>query len=344
MKVARTLAACVVAGGLAATVLSGPAQAGTGAASAGGRDAAAAGEAIRYAWVDECPKKGSTVPCGAWTLNLRSGRKVVLGDAVVFPREPGGGVDRENSAPLAVSGDGSRLVYFRKSDGRLVWNRAAGGKARALPGGAGRVPKGIGMGDVNPTLSHDGTVLVIDYTDEAGKLPTLAVDLTAGDVERLPGGDAVQGLSPDGRQVLTSRFTEDNTTAFSVYGIDGSTGESREVPQVVSNNAPVALADDGVTVGVVIFSTSGKPRLRQYDLSTDAVSPAVEMGLAGNELPYHLMWTRSGALTLWSLRLDAAGDFSHAVARGVNPSTGGLKKADSFRLRAGVWAWWLPGE
>ncbi|MFG1879899.1 hypothetical protein ACGFIV_34205 [Sphaerisporangium sp. NPDC049003] len=284
------------------------------------------------------------MPCGAWELTLRSGKVVKLAGAAVFPRDAKGKVDKESNAPIAVSEDGTRVVYFRESDRKLVWKDVPSGRVHSLPGTTAKIPKGLGMTDVDPTLSPSGDVVVLDYFDDSGKRPTLAVDLGSGDVAKLPGSDTVQGFSPDGRRILVSRFTGDNTTEFAVYDTDGNQGESREVPQVVSNNSPVALADDGVTVGVVIVPTSGKPRLRQYDLSTDSVSPAIDLGIRSKESAYRISWDESGKLALWHLRSTEDGTVTRATVSTVDPSTGDLAKVDSFKVRTGLWTWWLPGE
>jgi hypothetical protein len=340
MKHARTLSLLAMAAAVTATALTSPAEAKTGAASTTTK----AAKAVRYASLASCPKKDYTVPCGAWELTLRDGKTVKLPDATVFPRDASGKVDKEGNAPFAISGDGKRVMYFRKSDRKLVWKDVPSGKVHSLPGKTAKIPKGLGMNDVDPTLSPDGDVVVIDYNDASSKLPTLAVHLRSGQVAKLPASDSVQGFSPDGRQILVSRFTGDNTTEFVVYDTDGSQGESREVPQVVSNNSPVAVADDGVTVAVVIVPTSGKPRLRQYDLSTDSVSPAIDLGVSSKETAYRISWDNSGKLVLWHLLGKEDGTDTRATASTVDPSTGDLKKIDSFKVRNGLWTWWLPGE
>jgi hypothetical protein len=343
MKIARTLTLLAVAAGVTAGTVGTPAEAKTGAASATTK-ATTAAQAVRYVSLGSCTKKDYSVPCGSWELHFRSGAPVKLSEATVFPLNAKGKPDKEASAPIAVSDDGRRVVYFRKSDHKLVWKNVGGGRSHSLPGKAAKVPKGLGMGDVDPLLSPDGDVVVLDYNDDTGKRPTLVVDLGSGDVAKLPGGDSVQGFSPDGRRVLVSHYTADNTTEFVVYGTDGGREESREVPQVVSNNSPVALADDGVTVGVVIVPSSGKPRLRQYDLSTDSVSPAVDLPIPGGDTAYRLAWDGSGKLTFWHIHSNADGNVSRATASRVDPSTGHLKKIDSFKVKSRLWTWWLPGE
>ncbi|MFC4529986.1 hypothetical protein [Sphaerisporangium dianthi] len=346
MKRTRTLTLLSMAAMATATTLAAvPAEAFTGAASAATSSGAATkGKAVRYAWVASCDKGDFAVPCGPWALTLRDGKTVRVPEATVYPRKANGKVDKESSAPFAVSGDGSRVVYFRKSDRKLVWKDVPSGRSHSLPGAAAKTPKGLDMSAVAATLSPDGDIVVVDYGDAAGRLPTLVVHLASGEIARLPGSDTFQGFSPDGRHLLVSHATEDNTTELTVYDTDGEAGESREVPQVVSNNSPIALADDGVTVAVVIVPTSGEPRLRQYDLSTDAVSPAVGLDLSSRDTLYRLDWDTAGKLTIWRLLSDDEGSIKRATASTVDPSNGHLKKIDSFAVRGGIYTWWLPGE
>lgn len=343
MKRARTLALLAVATAATVSMTTGPAEARTGAASTA--TVSKSGKAVRYAWLRSCVVGEFTRPCGKWKLTLSNGRTVTLADATVNPRLSDGKVDKFTNAPLVISGDGGRVVYFRKADRKLVWRNVAGGPARALPGKAAKVPKGLGMADISVKLSRDGDRVAIDYADADGSLPSLLVDLRGGGTAKLPGQEVVQGFSPDGSHVLTGGLTEDNTTELTVYDTEGNAGESRVVPQVVSNNMPIALADDQVTVGLVVTSlTKGRSTLRQYDLSTDSVSPAFDLKVPINETPYRLDWDPNGKMVVWGVRVNTAGFADRATARRVDPSTGELTKVDSFPMKPDVWTWWLPGE
>lgn len=305
--------------------------------------AAAGTNTVRYAWVDGCAKKDYTVPCGPWTLTMRSGKDLVLKDAVVFPESAGGKVDKEANAPLAVSGNGRYVNYFRKSDSRLVIHDVVTGSVKALPGKAAILPKGLGMSDLDLGFSNDGRRLVIDYLDFSATKPSVVVDLRAGTTSKLPGGEFVQSFSPDGEYVLTSRSTDDNTTEFAVYDGKGDKMHSQVVPQVVSNNSPIALADDGTTVALVITG-SKKARLRTYDLSTDEVSEAVTLRYPATESPTRLLWETSGKLSVWNMRSNANGDLQGYTKRTIDPNSGASPLADSFRFKSGIWTWWLPGD
>src|SRR5689334_16382853 len=118
MKRIRATALLAMAAMATATTLTGPAEAFTGAASA---TTTASGKTVRYAWVANCINNGYDGPCGPWTLSLRDGTTVKVPEATVYPRGVDGRPDKEASAPFAVSGDGTRVVYFRRSDHKLVW-------------------------------------------------------------------------------------------------------------------------------------------------------------------------------------------------------------------------------
>jgi WD40 repeat protein len=342
----RALAALALAAAAATATIATPAQANTGAASAVRSASASAAstdaDAVRYAWLKSCTKKDVAAPCGAWTLSLRSGRTVELPDARVHPAYAGGESDMSAGALFTVSGDG-RVVNYFKGD-RLVVRNVSSGKVRPLPGRAASLPRGLDMSEVDVALSPDGSIIAVDYLDTSAKLPTLIADVENGKVAELPSGNTVLGFSPDGRHLLTSRFTDDNTTEFAVFDTGGRKTASQIVPQIVSNNSPVALADDGTTVALIATGASGVSRLRTYDLASDTVSDAVVLGIPKGEAPQRLFWDPAGTLTLWTSRGNAEGDITSAVQRTVGAATGTTRRLDSFKIRSGLWTWWLPGE
>ncbi|MEV4182003.1 hypothetical protein AB0J28_11245 [Streptosporangium canum] len=332
MKPSRGFAALTVAAAAAAMITT-PADATTGAVS---------DDSVRYAWLSSCAKKDYKVPCGNWMLTMRSGKTVKLADARVHPKQARGKVDKETNALFAVSGDG-RSVNYIKGD-KLVIRDVNSGKVRPLPGGTADLPKGLGQDSVDTTLSPDGSIAVVDYFDAAEKLPSLVANLKTGKVTKLPSKNSVLSFSPDGQHLLTGRFTDDNITEFAVFDAEGHETSSQVVPQIVSNNAPIALADDGTTVTLVITGGSGKPRLRTYDLSSDTVSDAVPLGTPKDESAQRLYWDAAGTLTLWTSRGDEEGTVISAVKRTVNAGTGTTHRLDSFKVRTDPWTWWLPGE
>ncbi|MDP9863377.1 MULTISPECIES: hypothetical protein [Streptosporangium] len=334
MRPTRGFAVLAIAAAAAAMITT-PADARTGAAS---------DDSVRYAWIKACPKpkKDYKIPCGNWTLAMRSGKTIKLTDARVNPKQAGGKVDKESSALFAVSGDG-RSVNYIKGD-KLVVRDVNSGKVRPLPGRAAKLPKGIGQGEVDTTLSPDGSIAVVDYFDDAEKLPSLVANLKTGKVVELPSKNSVMSFSPDGQHLLTGRFTDDNITEFAVFDAEGRETSSQVVPQIVSNNAPIALADDGTTVTLIITGGSGKVRLRTYDLASDTVSDPVPLGTPKGESAQRLYWDAAGTLTLWTSTGDEEGTVVSAVKRRVNAETGATRKLDSFRVRSDPWTWWLPGE
>lgn len=334
----KKLAILAVATTATATALAAPAnsEARTGAASAEG--------SVRYAWVKSCPKKDYTVPCGTWTLSLSGGKQFPVTDTQVHPVTSKGKVDKEAVTAFAVSGNGQTIAYFRTSDKKLVARDLSTNATHVLPGKSAKLPKGIGMGDLDTFLSADGNVIVIDYFDQDSKLPSLIVNVKTGKIQKLNGDATVQGFSPDGDKLLATRYTDENTTQFVVYDENGNKGASQIVPQIVANNAPLALADDGTTVAVIITAPSGKQRLRVYDLASDTVGDSVNVNVPKNESAHRLFWNSSDNLTLWELRNDAQGNTIGATARNVDPSSGAISKIDSFKIKTKLWTWLLPGE
>ncbi|MFF5210392.1 hypothetical protein [Streptosporangium sp. NPDC000396] len=331
MKPLRGFAALAVAAA-AATMIGSPSEAKTGAAS---------DDSVRYAWLKSCPKKDYTIPCGDWTLTMRSGKTIKLTDARVFPKKANGKVDKETSTSLSVSGDG-RFVSYLRGD-KLVVRDVNSGKVRPLPGKAASLPKRLAQGALHTLFSPDGSIIVIDYYDENDKLPTLVVNLKTGKTIKLSSKNNVMSFSPDGEHLLTTRATDDNTTVFAVFDAEGHETASQVVPQIVSNNAPIALADDGSTVALIVTGGSNKARLRTYDLSSDTVSDAVPLSVPKDEGPQQLDWDPAGTLTLWTNREGSKGDIASIVKRTVNAETGATHKLDSFRVKNEPWTWSLPG-
>ncbi|WP_433221927.1 hypothetical protein [Microtetraspora malaysiensis] len=340
----------ILAAAVAATVsaLTAPAAQARTAASTETRTgafSAAKGEA-RYAWVKSCAKKSSgyTMACGPWTVVMRDGTTRTLTDARVNPVTAAGKVNKEVVSEFNLSGDGRSAAYFRKSDGKLVVRDFATNRVRVLPGATSRLPKGVGMDDVDAKLSYDGGRIMLDYTDTKDKLPTLLVDLKTGKVSKISPKLSIQGFSPDGHHLLATRSTGENTTELLVLDENGATTARRVVPQVVANNTPQAVADDGNSVAVMISTPSGKTRLRVYDLEADSVGAAVDVKVPKNESPHQLTWDASGSLTLWNLRNNKDGDTTGVVRRTLDPDLGATSTIDTLKLGAKVYMWWLPGE
>ncbi|MBB4913318.1 hypothetical protein [Streptosporangium saharense] len=331
MSSLRGLAVLALATLVATTVTVSPAEARTA-------------DPVRYAWIKSCAKGDRTVPCGKWTLTLRSGRTVKLDDARVNPRRPNGTVDREAGTTFAVSGDG-RVVNYLKGD-ILVVRDVASGKVTPLPGRAATLPRGLDQASLDTVLSEDGSAVVVDYLDDSEHLPSLLVDLRSGKIATLPSKINMLGFSPDGRHLLVSRYTDDSTTEFAVFDGGGRVTASRVVPQIVANNSPVALANDGTTTAFVVTGAlTKKARLHTYSLASDRVSAAVPLGISVNDGAQRLSWDSAGTLTLWTGFTEGhGGQVTSAAKRTVNARTGAVRVVDSFPIRNAPWSWWLPGE
>ncbi|GIH27952.1 hypothetical protein Aph01nite_62620 [Acrocarpospora phusangensis] len=314
-----------------------PAVAGAESGTARNAEASA-----RYAMLQSCPKKDYRVPCGSWTVVLRDGKKVVLEDAQVF-QVTGNKVDKESSLPIHLSGDGRRAVYFRKADRQLVVRDLSTNKVIALPAKAAKVPAGMNMSDVGTFLSGDGAVLVIDYLEEAARRESLIVDVASGDVRTFKGNESVDSVSARGEYVLTSRYTSENTWTYTAYDRAGNAVNSQVVPQIVANNSPVALADDGTTMAVVVSGIAGTS-LRLYDLANDTVGGKIDVSVPKREVVQHVQWDSGDRLTLRTFHDVADYTATQNASWEVSAGTGVTKRTDSFTIKSKVWDYRLPGD
>ncbi|WP_157521981.1 hypothetical protein [Herbidospora cretacea] len=296
------------------------------------------GAAARYVWLKSCPKKDYTVPCGQWMITRRDGTTTPLADAQVHRVTASGGVDREGALQPALSGDGRRLAYFTAKTRKLVVRDLTTGKVQAVKA---TLPKGITINDVDTLLSKDGRHLAIDYLDEAGALPTRIVEVASGRSYTLPADAALHGFSGDGSKVMVTSASDQNTTLFSSVDADGVLN-TQEVPQVVDDNYPLALADDGR--GIAVFIDGRRPALRIYDLSSDSVGPPVRLTMPKGERANRLAWDTSDRLLLWTYRNNADDVVVGGSLRSIDVNTGEMKKIDTWTLKSNLWIWWLPGE
>ncbi|GLX96084.1 hypothetical protein [Herbidospora sp. NBRC 101105] len=299
----------------------------------------AASSPARYVWLKSCPKAGYTVPCGQWMVYRRDGSTTPLPDAQVHQVTASGGVDRESSLQPAVSGDGRRIAYFTATTKKLVVRDLVTGKVHPLRGAAAKLPKGLLINDIDTLLSYDGKQIAIDYVQ--GTLPTKVVDVASGSYYTLPADATLQGFSGDGSKVMVTGTSDQNTTIFSSYDADGEVN-SQEVPQVVDDNYPLALADDGRSIAV--FIEGRQAALRVYDLSSDSVGAPVKLTMPKGERANKLVWQTSDRLLLWTYRNSPSGDVIGGGLRTIDVDTGEMKKVDTWSLRSNLWIWWLPGE
>ncbi|WP_062431125.1 hypothetical protein [Herbidospora daliensis] len=301
----------------------------------------AASSPARYVWLKSCPKAGYTVPCGDWMVYRRDGTMTRIPDAQVHQVKASGGVDGESSLQPALSGDGRRVAYFTASTKKLVVRDLVSGKVYPVRGAAAKPPKGLLINDLDTLLSYDGKQLAIDYVQ--GKEPTKVVDVASGSFYTLPADVALQGFSGDGSKVMVTESSDQNTTIFSSYDADGELN-SQEVPQVVDDNYPLALSDDGRSIAV--FIEGRQAAVRFYDLSSDSVGPPVKVTMPKGEKANRMAWQTSGRLLLSTYRINTNGDVLGGGLRTVDVETGELKKVDTWSLqsRSNLWIWWLPGE
>ncbi|GAA0413884.1 hypothetical protein Acor_10420 [Acrocarpospora corrugata] len=152
------------------------------------------GDSIRYASAKGCVKKGGDIlPCGTWRLVTHHGRVILLKDAQVRALDKKGHPMTRVTAPVAVSGNGQKVAYFRK-DGRLAV-RSLDGKVRLLPENA--LPSRTAQYDVTLQLSDDGAVVAV--TAGRTKLFDTALGRRLG---QLPKGRYFLGFSGDGAKEL----------------------------------------------------------------------------------------------------------------------------------------------
>jgi len=304
-------------------------------ATAAPATAETARHSIRYASVDSCRvKDGTEMPCHTWRLDLLDGRRVALKDAMLWPTNAKGKVDKSSSAPLTVSGDGESVAYFRKSDHRLVV-REFHGKVRVMP--KTPLPRGIGMDSVWLDMSQDGSRLALVYTDDDG-----ATHGRLFDVERatatgtIPESGGFSGFSEDGSAVLLQRDAGANTTGLSVHDLTGTELAGAVPPQIVANNGPWALSADGRTVA---FVTGGgkKAALRFYDVRTDQTAGSVRISLPGDTSPDTIDWTGEHEVTVHVTDYESARD--EVTVLRIDTRTGTTRVRDRYKVRPGVYTY-----
>lgn len=296
------------------------------------------------AWIPSCTEKktGVEVPCGTWRLVAPGGRATTV-PGIAATAVDGRGRSTGEPAPFAVSADGHTVAHQRARDHRLVVWHLPSGRRTTLP--ASLLPKGSGTDLVGLRLSPAGDRVLVDYRDDAERVPTRIYTLATGKTVSLRGGDRPLGFSPDGRRVLTERTTGDFTVALIAHRLDGGSVK-RTPPQVVANAAVKALADDGRTVAVFVAGDPARdrrPRLRLYDLETGELSAGVDLGLDPRSTPYAARWGKGGTIT--AILSDDGEERSSAVrVLAVDPETGAVKQTERYRLSARHYEYHAAGE
>ncbi|WP_062350975.1 hypothetical protein [Herbidospora yilanensis] len=197
------------------------------------------GDSIRYASAKACKVKKATVLCGNWRLVTHHGKILQLRDAQLEAldgkRRPVGFA----AAPVAISGNGQKIAYFRK-DGRIAV-RTLGGGVTLLP--ADTLPKNVVQYNVWFRLSDDGASLAV--TDRR----TMIFDTKKGRrLGLLPAKREFMGFSGDGKEVLTSGPDE----VFRVYDRSARLLRQGRPADDVNGWGPNALHADARTVATLV--------------------------------------------------------------------------------------------
>ncbi|MBB2746330.1 UNVERIFIED_ORG: hypothetical protein FHR35_006198 [Microbispora rosea subsp. rosea] len=290
---------------------------------------------IRYASVDACTAKdGTDRPCHTWRLDLLDGRRVALKDAMLWPLNAKGKVDKSLSAPLTVSGDGESVAYFRKSDHRLVVREFHGG-VHVMP--KTPLPRGIGMDSVWLDMSQDGSRLALAYTDDDGNTRGRLFDVARASVTgTIPKSGGFSGFSGDGSAVLLQRDATANTTGLAVHDDAGAELASAVPPQIVANNGPWALSADDRTVAFVTGS-GRKAALRFYDVKTDQTTGSVRVSLPGDTSPDMIDWTGEHEVTVHVS--ESGGPRDVVTVLRIDTQTGKTRVRDRYKVRAGTFTY-----
>nr|WP_055505651.1 hypothetical protein [Nonomuraea pusilla] len=295
----------------------------------------------RAAWVRSCAgEDDSTRPCGHWRLILRDGGAKVVRDAAI------GRIDRKgneihDTAAFAISADGRVIAYERAGDHRLVVRGTAGGPARVLP--AALTAKGTDP--LTLRLSPTGDRLLVDYDDAPGRRHDLVVTLATGATAKLPAAEQPLGFSGDGGEVISTRYTADNTTVVYAHTLGGATVR-RTPPQAVAGAVALALNPDGHTVAVFTpgdDSPRRPPRVRVYDLESGELTAGADLPLKAEEAPYTARWAADGTLTAV---VQTGEDGDRAVVREltVDPETGATRQTDRYTISGTRYANVVAGE
>ncbi|WP_204040996.1 WD40 repeat domain-containing protein [Acrocarpospora phusangensis] len=245
------------------------------------------GDSVRYASAKACVKKdGSIVPCGTWRLVTHHGKVILLRDAQLRALDQKGKPMTEATAPVAVSGDGQKIAYFRK-DGRLAV-RTLHGEVRLLP--KDTLPARTAQHDVTLQLSDDGAVLAVAVSPGTTQLFATASATRLG---RLAEDRYLLGFSGDGDQVLTGATGTDGS--LGVHDLSGRVLRQVTLPDSVAYGGPYALHADGTTIASLVSSR----KIAVYDLLSGKVTGNRRIKLLPRHGTVHkLDWTGAKQLTL----------------------------------------------
>lgn len=285
-------------------------------------------DGITYVSVKSCKAGADTRPCGPWRLEMHSGAEHRLPDARVYPLDRHGKAVKDLTAPIAVSGDGQSVAYIRERDNRLVV-REVGGPVHVM--GKDALPKKADMGTIQLHLSQYGDSLAVEYAD--GREPTRVYDVSRGlGPGKIPGAYSVLSLSRDGETVLAAQYTADNTTRLLTFDAEGNELSRVEPPQIVANNAPLGLSEDG-TMAAFFSGVGSASKLRLYDMRANSVFTSIKVKLGSTDSPEAIDWTGDHEITAHIPHIAESGRTSMRILV-IDTETGTIKVRDSYTVKA----------
>jgi hypothetical protein len=275
-------------------------------------EAASAERVIRHAGLAVCRDGVGRSSCGPWKLWMSDGRVVALPDA----HRPDG--DHPAIAVMAVSPDGTRAAYFRKSDGVLMIWEAATGKSRQT-----RVKRPDSVSVTELTLSPRGRFVGMEGEGLSLKPVDRIVDTVTGKTFDLPRGYDSARFSPAEKHMMAT-----HVRGAVVYSTRTWSVKLRRSAYLMGDLGP-----DGVTVA--------KARWNDVDPSKNAVTvrnlatgrkSTFPLRLRKGEAPYRARWDRAGHLDLLtdSYRGPSGEEYHIYTWYRLNRTTGRLRRLDSF--------------
>ncbi|GGL31477.1 hypothetical protein [Planomonospora parontospora] len=257
--------------------------------------------------------------CGPWRLWLSDGRVRSLPDA----HRPDG--DHPAMGVMALSPDGTRAAYFRKSDGVLMIWEAATGKARRT---AVRRPESVSVTEL--TLSPRGRFVGIDGEHLVSLKPVdRIVDTATGKAFDLPRGYDLARFSPDEKHLMAT-----HVRGAVVYKTGTWSVRLRRSAYMMGD-----LGRDGVTVAKArrddVHPSKNAVTVRNLDTGKRRTFP---LRLRKGEAPYRARWDRAGRLDVLtdSYRGRSGEEYHVYTWYRLDRTTGRLRRLDSFTVTSAV--------
>jgi Tol biopolymer transport system component len=251
---------------------------------------------------------------------------------------------RGNQGGLAWSPDGTHLVYT--DDGKLYLTEANGSEPRVADTGC--VAPCWADGDA--AFSSDGTHLVFvrSLTDDSGNIGPAEIatmDLASGRVEELsstaPAGGTHPGWSPDGRQIVFSRFWGKGLAAAFVVDADG-----QNLHQISPTTARVGLASwspDGSRIVLTSFDrpVAGGAGDYHQDIYTVRPDGTDLRQLTTDGISNRATWAPDGRI-LFTKGLGFVPDGGAPGFWTMNADGSDAARLIPGMLAGDEWQWWLP--